>query len=166
MADLGATHDKGGSIGGTSSGPTSLAAGALKLPEVTVRPFAYREGQPVMPIDRTWLSMSLKETPSGITGTCSYKQELFEPKAYPDLPAVRQKWAEVETEQVEFIDRVAIERLEQLMPVRTTEMKLIYLLQHVANHSTYHRGQIGLMMRQLGAVPLATDFHVFVMDRR
>jgi uncharacterized damage-inducible protein DinB len=35
----------------------------------------------------------------------------------------------------------------------------------VANHSTYHRGQISLMMRQLGAEPKATDFHVFVMER-
>jgi amino acid transporter len=37
MADLGATHDTGGSIGGASSGPTSLAAGALKLPEVLMQ---------------------------------------------------------------------------------------------------------------------------------
>jgi hypothetical protein len=35
-----------------------------------------------------------------------------------------------------------------------------------ANHSAYHRGQISLMMRQLGAVPQATDFHVFVMEGR
>ena len=37
----------------------------LKLPEVTVRPFAYPDGQRVLPIDRTWLSIALKETASG-----------------------------------------------------------------------------------------------------
>jgi acyl-CoA synthetase (AMP-forming)/AMP-acid ligase II/aryl carrier-like protein len=51
----------------------------LKLPGVAVRPFAYREGQQGMPIDRTWLRVTLRETPSGITGTCRYKADLFEP---------------------------------------------------------------------------------------
>ena len=32
-----------------------------------------------MPIDRTWLRVTLRETPSGITGACSYKNDLFEP---------------------------------------------------------------------------------------
>lgn len=31
-----------------------------------------------MPIDRAWLSMTLKETPSGITGVCGHKNDLFE----------------------------------------------------------------------------------------
>jgi amino acid adenylation domain-containing protein len=52
----------------------------LKLPNVAVRSFGnvYREGQPVMPIDRTWLTVMLKETPSGIIGSCCYKADLFE----------------------------------------------------------------------------------------
>ena len=52
---------------------------SLKLPDVAVRPFAYREGQQVMRIDRSWLTVTLRETPSGITGACRYKEELFEP---------------------------------------------------------------------------------------
>jgi amino acid adenylation domain-containing protein len=51
----------------------------LKLPDVTVRSFAYPDGQRVLPIDRTWLSVMLKETPSGIAGSCTYKSDLFEP---------------------------------------------------------------------------------------
>jgi amino acid adenylation domain-containing protein len=53
----------------------------LKLPHVTVRSFAYPGGQRVLPIDRSWLSVVLKETPSGVTGSCSYKNDLFEPDA-------------------------------------------------------------------------------------
>jgi len=34
----------------------------------------------------------------------------------------------------------------------------------MSNHSTYHRGQISLMMRQLHAVPVATDFLIFLME--
>jgi hypothetical protein len=51
----------------------------IKLRDVTVRPFGYREGKSVvLPIDRTWLRMSLNRTPSGITGVCRCKNELFE----------------------------------------------------------------------------------------
>ena len=53
---------------------------SIKLRDVAVEPFGHREGQSVvMPIDRTWLRMTLKETPSGITGTCRYKNDLFTP---------------------------------------------------------------------------------------
>jgi hypothetical protein len=35
----------------------------------------------VMPIDRTWLRMTVRETTSGIAGACRYKSDLFEPNA-------------------------------------------------------------------------------------
>lgn len=94
------------------------------------------------------------------------RRVLFDPNAFPELAAVRQKWAEVEKEQVEFIELLTDEQLERMLPVRNTQIKLIHLMQHVANHSTYHRGQIAWMMRQLGGAPQATDFHVFVMEGR
>jgi acyl-CoA synthetase (AMP-forming)/AMP-acid ligase II/acyl carrier protein/NRPS condensation-like uncharacterized protein len=53
----------------------------IKLPNVTIQPLSYPEGQPVMPLDSTWLTMTLTETPSGITGTYRYKNDLFEPNA-------------------------------------------------------------------------------------
>ena len=92
------------------------------------------------------------------------RKVLFDPRAFPDLASVQRKWVEVEMEQVEFIQLLTDENLERMLPVRGTQVKLIHLMQHLANHSTYHRGQISLMMRQLGAVPQATDFHVFVMQ--
>jgi hypothetical protein len=54
--------------------------GRLELPDVTVRPFGdpYRQGQPVLPVDRTWLWIMLKETDQGIVGSCTYKTDLFE----------------------------------------------------------------------------------------
>ena len=52
----------------------------LKLPGIAVRSFGsiHREGQPVLPIDRTWLTVMLKETPSGIIGSFNFKNEEFE----------------------------------------------------------------------------------------
>jgi uncharacterized damage-inducible protein DinB len=32
--------------------------------------------------------------------------------------------------------------------------------------ATHHRGQVALMMRQVGGKPLATDFHLFLVDGR
>jgi uncharacterized damage-inducible protein DinB len=89
---------------------------------------------------------------------------LFNPDAFPKVAAVQVKWAEVEKEQLEFVNRVTNELLETILPFRTTQITLAYLMQHLANHSTYHRGQVALMMRQLDAEPLATDFHVFLME--
>jgi acyl-CoA synthetase (AMP-forming)/AMP-acid ligase II/acyl carrier protein len=48
-----------------------------KLSRLTVKPFGYREGLSLMPINRTWLTMTLNETSSGIVGACSYKTDLF-----------------------------------------------------------------------------------------
>jgi acyl-CoA synthetase (AMP-forming)/AMP-acid ligase II/acyl carrier protein len=49
----------------------------LKLPDVVVRPF-FPERQRAMPIDPSWLRLTFRETPSGITGACRYKHELLE----------------------------------------------------------------------------------------
>lgn len=55
-----------------------------KLPGVTVRPFGYQEGRTAMPIDRAWLSITLKESSSGITGICGHKNDLFGPHTGQD----------------------------------------------------------------------------------
>jgi hypothetical protein len=52
---------------------------ALRPPDLTVRPFGYQEERSAMPIDRAWLSITLKDTPSGITGICGRKDDLFKP---------------------------------------------------------------------------------------
>jgi len=36
------------------------------------------------------------------------------------------------------------------------------MLVHVVNHSTYHRGQVATMLRQLGKTPLSTDYLVLL----
>jgi len=89
---------------------------------------------------------------------------LFHPDAFPSIDAVRLKWAEIETEQTEFLNRLTDDSLRRMLLVRKTQLSLAYLMQHLVNHSTYHRGQVATMMRQLGAQPVATDFHAFLLD--
>ncbi|EJN08922.1 amino acid adenylation enzyme/thioester reductase family protein [Bradyrhizobium sp. YR681] len=52
----------------------------LDLPDITMESIGNvaREGQPVLPIDQTWLSLMLKERPTGITGSCNYKGDLLD----------------------------------------------------------------------------------------
>jgi len=75
------------------------------------------------------------------------------------VSAVQAKWAEVEKRQIEFVNRATNESLERMVPFRTKHVKLGSLMQHLANHSTYHRGQIALMMRQLDAGKAASTVH-------
>ena len=89
----------------------------------------------------------------------------FRPGAFPDVTAVAQKWAEVEKEQIEFVDSVTEEALRRTLPVLEKQLNLAHLMQHLANHSTYHRGQIASMIRRLDAEPLPTDFAFFLLER-
>jgi uncharacterized damage-inducible protein DinB len=115
-----------------------------------------------------WLTYWKEPSPSSafVTDLWTRHNALFNPNAFPDLAAVQLKWAEVEREQVEFVNHVTNESLGRMLPLRTTQISLAHLMQHLANHSTYHRGQVALMMRRLAAEPLATDFHMFLMEGR
>ena len=108
-----------------------------------------------------------KEPPTSsalLTGLRTRRDLLFNPDSFPSAATVQLKWSEVENEQTEFVNSLTDELLERMLPFRATQVRLAHLMQHVANHSTYHRGQVALMMRQLGAEPVATDFHVFLVE--
>jgi uncharacterized damage-inducible protein DinB len=114
-----------------------------------------------------WLTYWKEPSPSAafVRDLWDRHDALFHPEGFPDAAAVQRKWAEIEKEQAEFVNGVTDESLGRMLPLRGTQVSLGHLLQHMANHSTYHRGQIALMMRQLGAKPLPTDFHVFLVER-
>ena len=70
------------------------------------------------------------------------------------------------TERSVFLDDLAPERLNDVVEYKNTKGEtwrypLWQQLHHVVNHSTYHRGQVTTMLRQLGAEPLGTDFLVY-----
>jgi uncharacterized damage-inducible protein DinB len=114
-----------------------------------------------------WLAYWEESSPSPafVADLRTRRDALFHPRAFPDVLAVQLMWAEVEKEQIAFMNGATTEALETMIPFRTTQVPLSHLMQHVANHSTYHRGQVALMLRQLGVEPVATDFHEFLVDR-
>lgn len=44
-------------------------------------------------------------------------------------------------------------------------MPLAYLLQHLVNHGTYHRGQVTTLLRQAGAETVAFDLLFFIREQ-
>ncbi len=87
-----------------------------------------------------------------------------------DTAALRQKWEEIEGRRQEFFAGLTDERLKEELRYRTIHgdefrAPLWQLLRHVANHSTYHRGQVTTLLRQLGASPPSTDLVLFHRER-
>lgn len=115
-----------------------------------------------------WLTYWKEPSPSAafVAELWDRHNVLFRPEAFPNVAGVRSRLAEIEKEQAEFVNGVTDESLQRMLPLRGTQLSLGHLMQHLVNHSTYHRGQVALMMRQLGGKPLATDFHVFLVDGR
>jgi uncharacterized damage-inducible protein DinB len=105
-------------------------------------------------------------TSAFVTDLWTRLDAVFQPDAFPDVAAVQLRWAEVEKEQVEFVNRVTDESLRRMVPVRATQISLAHLMQHLANHSTYHRGQVALKTRELAAAPVSTDFALFLLEGR
>jgi uncharacterized damage-inducible protein DinB len=115
-----------------------------------------------------WIAFWKEDRPTAdfLTNLWTPLNTMFDPNAYPDVAAVQSKWAEVARDQAEFADGITNEDLQRMLPVRDTKLSLAHVMHHVANHSTYHRGQVSLMMRQLGAQPLSTDFAMFLLQVR
>lgn len=79
----------------------------------------------------------------------------------PALAAVRDRWEEIEHGRAGFLTGVA-DRIEETILVKPStggEYKHSFgqMFRHLVNHSSYHRGQIVTMLRQLGATPPNTD---------
>jgi uncharacterized damage-inducible protein DinB len=90
----------------------------------------------------------------------------FRAVEFPRLDALRARWSEVEIEQRALLGAVTAQRLFSVVQYvnlqgQTWQYPLWRQMYHVVNHSTYHRGQLATMLRQLGARPLPTDVLVF-----
>jgi uncharacterized damage-inducible protein DinB len=97
--------------------------------------------------------------------------KLLDQKDYPTLSAVRKKWDEVERGMSDFVSSLTEENVSAVETYKTTEGKqfsypLWQMMQHLVNHSTYHRGQIVTMLRQLGIKPVGTDLIAYYRSKQ
>ncbi|MDE3137866.1 MAG: DinB family protein [Acidobacteriota bacterium] len=87
-----------------------------------------------------------------------------------DRAALRAKLTELDRNLIEYTSHLSPADLERVTEYRNmsgqgSAQPLWQPLQHLANHGTYHRGQIVTMLRQLGAAAPHTDLIVFYRER-
>ena len=114
----------------------------------------------VMSADWIWLRRWAGESPAGAPAEWDASS----------LPAVRARWDAIQAERdalVAALDDAALDRELTYRKVDGSEHtnRMAEMLRHVVNHSTYHRGQVVTMLRQLGATPPSTDLIVFHRQR-
>lgn len=84
--------------------------------------------------------------------------------------ALCERWAEVERDQAAFVDGLTELDLGRAITYRNMKGEgfkntLGQMLRHVVNHSSYHRGQVATLLRQLGAQAVSTDLIRFYRER-
>ncbi|MDX6386013.1 MAG: hypothetical protein QOK48_3586 [Blastocatellia bacterium] len=87
---------------------------------------------------------------------------LWTPEACPDLATLNHRWRELIDRRAGFLSEVDEAQLAAELPFKLlsgdpNSMRLVDQMQHVANHSTMHRGQVVGMIRQMGIAPPSTD---------
>ena len=96
---------------------------------------------------------------------------LLSPSEFPTVESLETRWAVVEGDYTEFLSGVTDGSLATVIAYTNTRGEewaypLGRMLQHVMNHSSYHRGQVTTMLRQLGAQVNPVDLLVFMDVRR
>lgn len=91
---------------------------------------------------------------------------LLDPAAFPTVQSLESRWATLEREQMQFIEALTPQRLNKELPYinqkgQRYSYPLWQQLVHIVNHSSYHRGQVTTLLRQLGAETVSTDFLVY-----
>ena len=80
------------------------------------------------------------------------------------------RWVEVDRALAGFVDGLDASHLQQPLALTTPQGRRVsnllwQAMLHVVNHSSYHRGQIAAMLRQVGATPQATDLMLYFREQ-
>ena len=91
--------------------------------------------------------------------------------ATPDFDELCRRLAAVEAERTAFIAGLTDARLASDVAFRllngTEDARPLHIqMRHVANHSTYHRGQLATFLRQLGVQPPSTDLIRYAREEK
>jgi uncharacterized damage-inducible protein DinB len=89
------------------------------------------------------------------------------PDEMKTLDGLKERWAKVEKDRSEFARGLSDQRLGETISYfnlagEGRKNRLGELFVHVVNHSSYHRGQVATMLRQLERKPLSTDYVLYL----
>jgi uncharacterized damage-inducible protein DinB len=90
---------------------------------------------------------------------------------YPTLASVTDLWSRVAGHAREFLASLRNDDLDRTIEFALGDlprraMPVGQLLQHAANHSVHHRGQIALLLRSLGYAPGNVDILIYYMQAK
>ena len=91
--------------------------------------------------------------------------------AFPDLDAIRRASKDHEIKIRALLQGLGQDGVDQSMEYTSRidgkqhSSVFWHMFQHLMNHGTYHRGQVTMMLRQLGAKPVGTDLILFRWER-
>jgi uncharacterized damage-inducible protein DinB len=88
------------------------------------------------------------------------------PREYPDFASLRRAWIEHEDAYSAYLYGLTQAELDAQRSLDGVSYKLGELIQHTLTHSTFHRGQVTLLLRQLGHQPPSTGYREFLTDAR
>ncbi|HLY73316.1 MAG TPA: DinB family protein [Planctomycetota bacterium] len=88
---------------------------------------------------------------------------------YPTQASVLERWRPLRSELASFVAEQTEDSLRRPISYRNLKgdpftYPLGHLMLHFGNHSTYHRGQVTTLLRQLGAQPESTDLILYYMQ--
>jgi uncharacterized damage-inducible protein DinB len=91
----------------------------------------------------------------------------FNPGDFPTINAIRTEWQDIEKSQLIFMESLRERDINRKISYENQkgelwEYPLWQMMCHDFNHSTYHRGQIATVFRQLDFPPVTTDFLVYI----
>jgi len=94
----------------------------------------------------------------------------FDEGEFSDIIAVRDRWQAVEEHRSSWFRNLSAAAVRRKIRYKAMDGKpfegpLWQLVQHVVNHSTYHRGQVVTMLRLLKAAPVSTDLVIWYRER-
>ncbi len=94
------------------------------------------------------------------------ESSMLKAQEVPSLGELKQAWEDVASRTARFVAKLEDATLPSRFEFSGTEGKTYsqtyqQALQHLLNHSTYHRGQIAVLMRQAGIKPIGTDLIAF-----
>jgi uncharacterized damage-inducible protein DinB len=94
----------------------------------------------------------------------------FDESEFPDVLALRERWVALEDHRAVWfrsLKKAAVSQVirYQTLAGETRTAPLWQLVQHTANHSTYHRGQVVALLRILGRRGVTTDMAAWDRDR-
>jgi uncharacterized damage-inducible protein DinB len=107
--------------------------------------------------DWVWLERWHGKSPRALPGA----QEIA------SLDVLRGRWRPVEDGMRTFAESLTAERMAEPLTYvnfkgNTFTYPLGETLVHIANHGTYHRGQVATLLRQLGKTPVSTDYLLYL----